>query len=199
MAEEKYAADDIKLLTLRDSIRKRPAMYIGSTGRHGVEQLVWELTANSVDQVLAGQANHVQIVIHDDDSIEVLDDGPGLDLRSEQVRSHFLENHPVSTADSHASHVHPSNLGTGLVVANALSSRFRVTTSFKAKTLRCEWTDGGENGGSPENLDEDWVGTSIRMWLDGSILDDVAVRPGSLDRRIHELNALIPDLSLIHI
>jgi len=183
-------------LRSREMIRKRPGMYIGGTGHTGVTHLIWELVGNSVDQVLAGRASEVQINIHKDGSIEVVDDGPGMNLLDERVRSYFLEWHSEPTADAHSPHIHVAQWGVGLSVPTALSTRLTVTTRFEGQTLRCDWTDGGDKGGQPEVLSEDTMGTRIRMWLDPAIFDDVAVPPGALDRRIYELNALIPALSL---
>ncbi|MCG3255771.1 MAG: DNA topoisomerase IV subunit B, partial [Candidatus Heimdallarchaeota archaeon] len=72
-----YDVDTIKVLEGTEGIRKRPAMYIGTTGEEGLHHLVWEVVDNSVDEYMAGYCKNIQIVLHREGGISVLDDGRG--------------------------------------------------------------------------------------------------------------------------
>src|SRR5262245_62392923 len=148
MAEAAYTAKDITVLEGLEPVRKRPGMYIGSTGSRGLHHLAYEVVANSVDEALAGRCDLVEVTIHPDDSMTVRDNGSGIPV--DMMKDQGLPALTVVLTKLHAGgkfgqggyKVSGGLHGVGVSVVNALSEWLVAEVSRDGKTYRQEFARG---------------------------------------------------------
>ena len=150
-SEDTYTGENIKVLEGLEAVRLRPAMYIGSTGELGLHHLVYEVVDNSVDEALAGHASHVDVTIHIDNSITVVDDGRGIPVdemevpggeRMPAVQVVLTKLHAGGKFDSSTYKVSGGLHGVGVSCVNALSEELSVEIWKDQHTYEQDYAKG---------------------------------------------------------
>src|SRR5690349_21301443 len=207
MAQDKenrtYDAQDITVLEGLEAVRKRPGMYIGSTGVRGLHHLVYEVVDNSVDEALAGHASRVDVTIHHDNSVTVVDDGRGIpvDVMEKEGRPAVEVVLTVLHAggkfgDGGGYKVSGGLHGVGVSVVNALSEKLWL----KIRRDGHEWTQYYERGVPQGPLEKgsktDERGTSITFLPDLEIFETIDYERGTLEQRFREMAFLTRGLQI---
>jgi len=201
-AGHKYDATSIKVLGGIEAVRKRPAMYIGSTGELGLHHLVWEVCDNSVDEALAGYCDEINVVVHDDDSVTVTDNGRGI-----PVDMHATEKKPAAEVvmtvlhaggkfDSDTYKVSGGLHGVGVSVVNALSDWLDLEIWRDGQV----WEQSYEKGQPTSKLKDTGktkkTGTKITFHPDPSIFAAATYSYDTLSQRLRELAFLNKGLKI---
>jgi len=205
MAEKgSYTAAEIKVLEGLEGVRKRPSMYIGSTGKDGLHHLVYEVVDNSVDEALSGYCKKIVITINKNGSVTVEDDGrgipvdmhPGLKLPAVEVALTRL--HAGGKFDKKTYVISGGLHGVGVSVVNALSEKLVVEVKRDGKTYSQEYSRGQtktklKETGKAEVGD---TGTTITFWPDKEIFSTTTFDYKVLETRFQEIAFLNPGLKI---
>jgi len=197
-----YDASSITVLEGLEAVRKRPGMYIGSTGERGLHHLVQEVVDNAVDEALAGFATHIEVTLLADGGVRVVDNGRGI-----PVDEHPIEKRPAVEVvlttlhaggkfDSQAYAVSGGLHGVGVSVVNALSSRFEVEIRKDGYVWRQSYRMSEPTAPLERGGPTDETGTIITFWPDAEIFETTEWSFETLSRRLQEMAFLNKSLAI---
>jgi DNA gyrase subunit B len=198
-----YDASNIQVLEGLEAVRKRPGMYIGSTGERGLHHLVYEVVDNSVDEALAGYATHIRVVMQADGGIRVEDDGRGI-----PVDEHPTEKIPAVTLVLTSLHaggkfggggykVSGGLHGVGVSVVNALSTKLYVEVKRDGYRWTQSFTYGEPDGPLERHEETDETGTTTTFYASADIFETVDYSYDTLEKRFREMAFLNKGLELV--
>ncbi|HSL59376.1 MAG TPA: DNA topoisomerase (ATP-hydrolyzing) subunit B [Acidimicrobiales bacterium] len=203
---DSYGAKDIQVLEGLEAVRKRPGMYIGSTGPTGLHHLVYEVVDNAVDEAMAGHCTRIDVTLLPDGGCEVRDDGRGIpvdlhpkypDMSAAEVVLTVLHAGGKFGGDGYK--VSGGLHGVGVSVVNALSTRVEVEIDRDGERHAMDFVDGGRLetklhvvGVAPD----DRTGTTVRFWPDPAIFEDITFRAQTLLERFQMMAFLNKGLEI---
>jgi DNA gyrase subunit B len=198
----KYDAKSITVLEGLEHVRKRPGMYIGSTGERGLHHLVWEVVDNAVDEALAGFCDNIEVTLLADNGVRVVDNGRGIpvDMHPTQkkpaVEVALTSLNAGGKFDSKAYAVSGGLHGVGVSVVNALSTRLDVEIKKDGYVWTQEYVaqkPGKLNKGKATKEH----GTTVTFWADPAILETVEYSAETISRRLQEMAFLNKGLRIV--
>ncbi|WP_046315003.1 DNA topoisomerase (ATP-hydrolyzing) subunit B [Mycobacterium sp. UM_Kg1] len=199
-AQNKYGADSIKVLEGLEAVRKRPGMYIGSTGERGLHHLIWEVVDNAVDEAMAGYASKVEVRILEDGGVEVTDDGRGIPVAMHATGVPTVDVvmtvlHAGGKFEEGAYSVSGGLHGVGVSVVNALSTRLEADI-FRDGYEWFQSYDKSVPGTLRKGEKTKKTGTTIRFWADPDIFETTTYDFETVARRLQEMAFLNKGLTI---
>ncbi len=197
-----YDASAITVLEGLEAVRKRPGMYIGSTGERGLHHLVWEIVDNSVDEALAGYATSILVTLLADGGVRVADDGRGIptDIHPQEgvsaVELVLTQLHAGGKFGGGGYKVSGGLHGVGSSVVNALSTRMEAEVRQKGHVHRMSFDHGVPTGPLTVVGDTDETGTTITFWPDAAIFETVELDWETIRARFQQMAFLNKGLSI---
>ena len=197
-----YDASAITVLEGLEAVRKRPGMYIGSTGERGLHHLVYEVVDNSVDEALAGYCDHIDVTIQEDGSVRVIDNGRGIPVDMHPVEKKpavelvLTQLHAGGKFGGEGYAVSGGLHGVGISVVNALSTRVEIEVKRDGFVWRQAYNRGVPEAPLEKGDPTDETGTTVTFWPDGEIFETTQFDFGILSRRFQEMAFLNRGLSL---
>jgi len=199
-----YTAESIKVLEGLEGVRKRPSMYIGSTGKEGVHHLIYEVVDNSVDEALAGFCKKIKISLNKDGSATIEDDGRGIpvDIHPQYKIPAFevalTKLHAGGKFDKKTYMISGGLHGVGISVVNALSEKLIIEIKRDKKIHRQEYSRGKPKGKMKVigETDNENTGTKVTFWPDPEIFSTVKFDSSFLETRLREIAFLNAGLKI---
>jgi len=198
-----YGAKDITVLEGLEAVRKRPGMYIGSTGPRGLHHLVYEIVDNSVDEALAGHCDEARVVLHPDNSCTVTDNGRGIPVDELKKEKRPAAEVVLTTlhaggkfGDGGGYKVSGGLHGVGVSVVNALSERLQLEISRDGAVWTQEYERGKPRAPLANGAPTDSTGTSITFQPDDEIFDELEFDYATLAERLRETAFLTRGLKI---
>ena len=198
-----YKAQNITVLKGLEAVRKRPAMYIGDTGKKGLHHLIWEVVDNSIDEAMAGHCKEIKVTLLKDGSVSVEDDGRGIpiDIHKEEGKSGLelvmTVLHAGGKFDKDTYKVSGGLHGVGVSVVNALSEKCRAEVCRDGKKYQQNYKKGIATDSVQEVEKTNKRGTKIIFYPDTSIFIDQKLNLNTVDERLRELSYLNSGIKII--
>jgi DNA gyrase subunit B len=197
-----YSASSITVLEGLEAVRKRPGMYIGSTGERGLHHLIWEVVDNAVDEAMAGYASRVEVTLQDDGGVRVVDDGRGIPVdlhpleKVPAVELVLTRLHAGGKFDDKSYAVSGGLHGVGVSVVNALASALDVEIRRTGRVYRQHY-DRSRPGALRKGEETANTGTTITFWADPEVFETTTYNLETISRRLQEMAFLNKGLTIV--
>jgi DNA gyrase subunit B len=197
-----YSASSITVLEGLEAVRKRPGMYIGSTGERGLHHLIWEVVDNAVDEAMAGHATRVDVTLQDDGGVRVTDDGRGIPVdvhpveKVPAVELVLTRLHAGGKFDDKSYAVSGGLHGVGVSVVNALSCALDVEIHRNGRVYRQHY-DRSRPGPLRKGEETARTGSVITFWADADIFETTSYNLETISRRLQEMAFLNKGLTIV--